>query len=108
MTRTASNGSTPTPCTLRMTNVPRSLGPCSALEDVFVDINKSLPQSGINAVFGGCTAVVALVRGAKVWVANAGDSRALVAGRGKDGKIVARGLTRDQVMDCVVLLVGNL
>lgn len=69
----------------------------SALEDVFLDINSSLPKSDINAVFGGCTAVVALVRGPRVWVANAGDSRALVAGRGKDGLVVARGLTRDQV-----------
>ena len=68
----------------------------SALEDVFLDINSSLPTSGINAVFGGCTAVVALVRGPRVWVANAGDSRALVAGRGVDGAVVARGLTRDQ------------
>ncbi|CAN0146353.1 unnamed protein product, partial [Ectocarpus sp. 4 AP-2014] len=71
----------------------------SALEDVFLDINSSLPKSGINAVFGGCTAVVALVRGPRVWVANAGDSRALVAGRGKDGLVVARGLTRDQNPD---------
>lgn len=62
-----------------------------------MDINSSLPKSGINAVFGGCTAVVALVRGPRVWVANAGDSRALVAGRGRDGLVVARGLTRDQV-----------
>lgn len=62
-----------------------------------MDISSSLPKSGINAVFGGCTAVVALVRGPRVWVANAGDSRALVAGRGRDGVVVARGLTRDQV-----------
>ncbi|CAM9934038.1 unnamed protein product, partial [Hapterophycus canaliculatus] len=68
-----------------------------ALEDVFLGINSSLPKSGINALFGGCTAVVALVRGSRVWVANAGDSRALVAGRGKDGVVAARGLTRDQV-----------
>ncbi|CAM9501980.1 unnamed protein product [Ectocarpus sp. 6 AP-2014] len=90
-----------------MREVPRRLelhpesirDPVSALEDVFLDINASLPKSGINAVFGGCTAVVALVRGPRVWVANAGDSRALVAGRGKDGLVVARGLTRDQNPD---------
>ncbi|CAM9423220.1 unnamed protein product [Ectocarpus fasciculatus] len=90
-----------------MREVPRRLelhpesirDPVSALEDVFLDINSSLPKSGINAVFGGCTAVVALVRGPRVWVANAGDSRALVAGRGKDGLVVARGLTRDQNPD---------
>ena len=41
--------------------------------------------------------MVALVRGPRVWVANAGDSRALVAGRRADGAVVARGLTRDQV-----------
>ncbi|CAM9699077.1 unnamed protein product, partial [Scytosiphon promiscuus] len=79
---------------------PESLrDPVSALEDVFLGINSSLPKSGINALFGGCTAVVALVRGPRVWVANAGDSRALVAGRGRDGAVVARGLTRDQNPD---------
>ncbi|CAB1120998.1 unnamed protein product [Ectocarpus sp. CCAP 1310/34] len=90
-----------------MREVPRRLelhpesirDPVSALEDVFLGINSSLPKSGINAVFGGCTAVVALVRGPRVWVANAGDSRALVAGRGEDGLVVARGLTRDQNPD---------
>lgn len=66
---------------------------------MFEDINSSLPKSGISAVFGGTTAVVALVRGPMVWVANAGDSRAIVAGRGPDGGvgIIARALTRDQV-----------
>lgn len=77
----------------------------SALEDVFLDINAALPAAGINADYGGCTAVVALMRGLKVWVANAGDSRAVVAGRGKDGGIVAHGLTRDQVRLCFVITV---
>lgn len=69
----------------------------SALKHVFKDINNALPTSGINAIFGGTTAVVALVRGPRMWVANAGDSRAMVAGRGPDGSILARALTWDQV-----------
>ena len=41
--------------------------------------------------------MVVLVRGQRLWVANVGDSRALVAGRREGGVIVARGLTKDQV-----------
>lgn len=70
---------------------------CSTLRDVFLEINSSLLGAGINALFGGCTAVVALVRGQRMWVANLGDSRAVVVGRGEDGSVVARGLTWDQV-----------
>lgn len=64
---------------------------------MFQDISNSLPQSGISAIFGGTTAVVALVREHKLWVANAGDSRAMVAGRDDSGAVVAHALTWDQV-----------
>lgn len=70
---------------------------CSTLRDIFLEINSSLLGAGINALFGGCTAVVALVRGQRMWVANLGDSRAVVVGRREDGSVVARGLTWDQV-----------
>ncbi|CAM9213203.1 unnamed protein product [Choristocarpus tenellus] len=70
--------------------------PASALRDVFQDVNDSLPEAGINAVFGGSTAVVALIRGQKVLMANVGDSRAIVATRGQGGGIMGRALTWDQ------------
>ncbi|CAN0212149.1 unnamed protein product, partial [Discosporangium mesarthrocarpum] len=70
--------------------------PTMALKDVYQDISSSLPEAGIHAVFGGATAVVVLARGRKLWVANAGDSRAIVATRGREGDIVGRALTWDQ------------
>ena len=47
----------------------------------------------------GTTAVCALMRGDTMWVANAGDSRAIVARRDPKGKLVTHDLTQDQKPD---------
>ena len=50
-------------------------------------IQKDLPESSNSTLtmdsFAGCTAVVALIKGKNLWVANAGDSRCVLAEGGK-------------------------
>lgn len=46
-----------------------------ALQETFVEIDRDVPTKGV----GGCTASVVLRMGSKLYVANAGDSRSLVA-----------------------------
>ena len=46
--------------------------------------------------YSGTTAVVVLMREFKLYIANAGDSRAVMAKRNRDGKIVAHDLSVDQ------------
>lgn len=46
-----------------------------ALQETFVEIDRDIPTKGV----GGCTASVVLRMGSKIYVANAGDSRSLVA-----------------------------
>ena len=51
--------------------------PGTALEDAFQSVDKRL-ASHCDAGVSGTTAVVALVRGNRMWLANAGDSRAIL------------------------------
>ena len=53
----------------------------------------------MDASVSGTTAVCALMRGDTMWVANAGDSRAIVARRDPKGKLVTHDLTQDQKPD---------
>ncbi|KAG5182113.1 phosphatase 2C-like domain-containing protein [Tribonema minus] len=64
--------------------------PAKALKSCFLAINKALRSLPNNAaIYSGSTAVVALVRDGKMWVANAGDSRAiLVVEGGAEGQAV--------------------
>uniref|UniRef100_A0A6U8RHK7 PPM-type phosphatase domain-containing protein n=1 Tax=Emiliania huxleyi TaxID=2903 RepID=A0A6U8RHK7_EMIHU len=78
--------------------------PKTALEQVFIAIDTELQtDSSIDAELSGTTAVVALARWTqggrgKVWVANVGDSRAVMAVQ-KGGKLKAVALSEDQKPD---------
>jgi serine/threonine protein phosphatase PrpC len=48
------------------------------------------------AFYSGTTAVVGMLKGRRIWVANAGDSRCTM-GTMRDGKLVAQDLSIDQV-----------
>jgi serine/threonine protein phosphatase PrpC len=87
----------------------------TALEAAFTTADRNLAtEAGVvrYAKYGGATALAALMRGNKVWVANAGDSRCVLASRGSSGAssggadttaglqtILARDLSTDQKPD---------
>lgn len=69
--------------------------PVKAYNDAFLRTNEELHNSEIDDSMSGTTAITALVVGNKLYVANVGDSRAVIAL--KDGnRIVAQDLSRDQ------------
>lgn len=71
----------------------------TAITEVFLEVDSDLNnQSEIEPLFSGCTAVVALVRKGEVFLANAGDSRAVLACKDpiQEGKHKAVDLTVDQ------------
>lgn len=69
--------------------------PVKAYNNAFLRTNEELHNSDIDDTMSGTTAITALVVGDKLFVANAGDSRAVIAL--KDGnKIVAQDLSCDQ------------
>ena len=76
--------------------------PGKALSEAFVDVDTTL-ASHCDAGVSGTTAVAALIRGNHLWLANSGDSRAIVArqrdGKGKTGAFKAIDLTVDQKPD---------
>lgn len=69
--------------------------PVKAYNSAFVAVNNELHDSEIDDTMSGTTAITALVVGDKIYVANVGDSRAVMAV--KDGnRIIAEDLSRDQ------------
>ncbi len=71
-----------------------------AFKEVFVEVDESLRgQDHIDANCSGTTAVVVLMRENRLWIANAGDSRAVVAKKNRDGLITAENLSEDQNPD---------
>ena len=54
-----------------------------ALKKGFLQTHKDLDDAPINARLQGCTALVALIRKSQLFVANAGDSRAVLCSAGK-------------------------
>jgi serine/threonine protein phosphatase PrpC len=68
-----------------------------AFKDVFVEVDESLKsQPSIDCMYSGTTAVAVLMRGSRLTIANAGDSRAVMAVKNRDGMIVAKDLSIDQ------------
>jgi serine/threonine protein phosphatase PrpC len=68
----------------------------STLNKVFVDVNKKLHiASDIDDTLSGTTAVVAVLMGGTIWVANVGDSRCIIA-KEEGGQVVAKPLSTDQ------------
>lgn len=59
-------------------------------------LNKQLHSSRIDDSMSGTTAIVGLIRSRVLYVANVGDSRAVLAIQGSDGNITAKALSHDQ------------
>jgi serine/threonine protein phosphatase PrpC len=68
-----------------------------AFRDAMVLTNKQLHDSTVDDSMSGTTAVTCMIRGRTAYVANVGDSRAVIAEYGPDGKnVTPRPLSRDQ------------
>lgn len=75
-----------------------SSDPPQALKDTFVKTNTALMCTGMNYMTSGCTCVAVYINGTKIYVANCGDSRAVMGVSEKD-RVVARNLTVDHKPD---------
>jgi len=74
--------------------------PLEALQKAFVQCNDSLRQSAIDCNFSGTTAIVCYLNGTRLYSANAGDSRAVLAQDSGDGKsLIAVPLSSDHKPD---------
>ncbi|KAK9829289.1 hypothetical protein WJX72_004963 [[Myrmecia] bisecta] len=79
-----------------LANDPRfSASPETAFHNAMVLTNAQLHQSSIDDTMSGTTAVTVLLRGSTIYVANVGDSRAVLAERQGD-QLVAVPLSHDQ------------
>lgn len=88
------------------------LDPGLALKNTFIVTNTALTVTPIKFMTSGTTAVAVYAKGSHLWVANCGDSRAVMAYRSsgsstegeaseeqKSGSILARDLSRDHKPD---------
>lgn len=75
-----------------------ALNPKQALVDAFEETDNKLRRSEVNSHSSGTSVVSVYMLDNKLWIANAGDSRA-VMGKMKGGKVVAEDLTWDQKPD---------
>ena len=62
----------------------------------FTSTNKALHKSGIDDSLSGTTAITVVVKGDVLYVANVGDSRAIIGSKKDDGKIKYSPLSNDQ------------
>ena len=62
----------------------------------FVNVNSGLRKSVIDDSLSGTTGVTCMVRGDILYVANVGDSRAIIASRDPSGELIASPLSNDQ------------
>lgn len=69
--------------------------PVKAYNDAFLTTNEELHNSDIDDAMSGTTAITALVIGNKFYVANVGDSRAVI-GLKNGNQVIAQDLSRDQ------------
>lgn len=75
--------------------------PVSAMTDAYVLTNKALLATDIECMTSGCTCVTVYMNmiQRKMWVANVGDSRAVMAYKDSDGSIKATDLSTDHKPD---------
>lgn len=76
------------------------IDPSLALVETFIKTNKALQATEINFMTSGCTCVAAYITGRTLFVANCGDSRAVMArGSASLDDLVAADLSRDHKPD---------
>lgn len=75
--------------------------PIQALKNAYVTTNAALLITDIQSMTSGCTCVTIYCRGNTLYVANAGDSRAVMAHKDPAGghALLAKNLTRDHKPD---------
>ena len=73
--------------------------PTLALKETFIKTNIALMTTSINYMTSGCTCVCAYVTGNKLYVANCGDSRAVMATGSRFDSLKAKNLSRDHKPD---------
>ena len=67
-----------------------------AFRDAMLSTNEELHASEIDDGMSGTTAVTCLLRGRTLYIANVGDSRALMAEKGPGDSLIPHPLSRDQ------------
>ena len=75
------------------------MDPVTALKETFVNTNTALLVTPMNFMTSGTTCVAAYYANNTLFVANCGDSRAVVAVAGADGTLTAQELSRDHKPD---------
>jgi serine/threonine protein phosphatase PrpC len=84
-------------CENLLRNSKFNVDPVEACHSAFLATNSQLHGDILDDSMSGTTAITILVRGKTVYVANCGDSRAVIAEKkGKDGDVVAVDLSIDQ------------
>jgi hypothetical protein len=73
--------------------------PVTALKNSYIMTNTALMVTDIRYMTSGCTCVTIYARGNMLYVANVGDSRAVMAWENDSGELIARDLTRDHKPD---------
>ncbi|KAK1294363.1 putative protein phosphatase 2C 35 [Acorus calamus] len=70
--------------------------PVKAYNSAFLRVNSELHESEVDDSMSGTTAITAIVSGDTLFVANVGDSRAVIAVRNEGGGVIAEDLSSDQ------------
>jgi hypothetical protein len=73
--------------------------PVTALKNSYIMTNTALMVTDIHYMTSGCTCVTIYARKNELFVANVGDSRAVMAWENDKGEYIARDLTRDHKPD---------
>ncbi|CAM9123953.1 unnamed protein product, partial [Phaeothamnion confervicola] len=83
--------------------------PPTALKEVFVAVDRDLETlpGGVDCVYSGTTAVVVLMLGTRLYVANAGDSRAAGVAAAAAGGVAAGGVSKAGALVCVPLTIDH-
>ena len=76
-----------------------AVNPVESLKETFVKTNTALMVTPISYMTSGSTCVAAYMVGSHLYVANSGDSRAVMCTLNADGSVVAKNLTRDHKPD---------
>jgi serine/threonine protein phosphatase PrpC len=65
------------------------------ISEAFAEAEKAVSDSGVDLTNSGTTAAVAVQRGNQLWLAAAGDSRALLCSKSPDGSFRGQPLSLD-------------